>query len=464
MRTQLYSIIVFIFCVSIFVPGRAATFDEGVQLYTDEKYAEALTIFRSLEAQGDINSAYAIGLMYTNGYGVEKDIAKASDYYAEAARGGHSAAQNWLGIILLQGMAGEKDFERSYELFKKSASQGNKYGNWNVARFVLEANPSYFTEERLISALSYAKRAEELGHGSAKSLVENLECLTNEDVPVVNNIFARESPARYEIRGDVRLVEYNGRTDSRIVDYFGKGGHLARTVFESGNEHRYTYDKDCNLLRWESRNYSDYSNRKYSISGFEEYTYSNGRLSSGADSILGGSDYKYYFTPQNDGGLVKTIEKVASEYPTVRYQKYDASGLLEWSTGNVPPTPSEFWEITTSGSTLSYLQVFNKGTSRMALKSGTQYLYTNNGNIRKVIDNSSPDGSYKSSVEYIYGHDGWIREEIFHGTDANESKIKRVKYSEYKLDGRGNWLSRWQGYAFDGNDMSNRQSRVIRYY
>lgn len=44
-------------------------------------------------------AAYNLGLMYTNGQGVEKDYAKAAGWYAKAADHGDQRAQFNLGLL-----------------------------------------------------------------------------------------------------------------------------------------------------------------------------------------------------------------------------------------------------------------------------------------------------------------------------------------------------------------------------
>lgn len=464
MRVKFYVLFLCFAFASAVSAAEVVTFDEGVQLYNDEKYADALTVFTSLEARGEVRAAYALGVMYENGQGVEANIQKASNYYMKAAKQGHSDAQNNLGIMLLTGKGGKKDFEQAYQLFEQSASQNNKYGAWNAARFVLEADASHFTENLLKKALVYAERAKSLGHNQAGSLIGTLQCVLNDNASVKNDVFTRESLAHYEVKGNVRVLDYDEGWKKHNIYYFGKGGNLVRTVFKNTNqEHRYTYDKNCHLLKWEARNYSDDASGNYKVVNVEEFTYLQGKISSYTTPSFGGRDFKYYYYPQSDDGLFEVQKEIAAEYPTNTYKKYNSAGLLEWSNGGVPAKPSEFWAIT-PGSAVSYSRVFNEGTSRMRFQGGQQYLFTNGGALRKIIDNNAQDGSYQSSVEYSYGSDGWIIEEIFHVTSNRNSPIKHVKYSNYKLDNHGNWVSRKQSYMYNDTDMSGLQRRIISYY
>lgn len=459
MKVKFYVVFLCFAYASAVNAAEVVTFDEGVQLYNAKKYVDALIVFTSLEARGEIRAAYALGWMYENGQGSEANIQKASNYYMKAAKQGHSDAQNKLGIMLLTGNGGKKNFEQAYQLFEQSAAQNNKYGAWNAARFVLEADASHFTENLLKKALVYAERAKSLGHKEAGSLIGTLQCILNDNASVKNDVFTRESLAHYEVKGNVRVLEHD-----KDIYYFGKAGHLVRAVFGYTNiEHRYTYDKNGDLLKWEAIKYSDDASGNYKVVGVEEFTYLQGKISSYTTPFFGCRDIKYYYYPQSDGGLFEVQKEIGSEYPVNTYKKYNSAGLLEWSNGGVPVRPSEFWVIIPGDGPL-YSRVFNEGTSRMRFQGGEQYLFTSGGALRKIIDNNAPDGSYQSSVEYSYGSDGWIREEIFHGTSNRNSPIKHVKYSNYKLDNHGNWESREQSFMHNDFQRSNLQRRIISYY
>ena len=81
MRVKFYVVFLCFAFASAVSAAEVVTFDEGVQLYNDEKYADALRVFTSLEARGEVRAAYALGVMYANGQGVEANIQKASNTF-----------------------------------------------------------------------------------------------------------------------------------------------------------------------------------------------------------------------------------------------------------------------------------------------------------------------------------------------------------------------------------------------
>jgi TPR repeat protein len=63
--------------------------------------------------------------MLDNGRGVEKDSAKALEWFIKAARSGQVAAQLNLGLIYQSGRGGEPDLVEAYKWFNLAASGGS---------------------------------------------------------------------------------------------------------------------------------------------------------------------------------------------------------------------------------------------------------------------------------------------------------------------------------------------------
>ena len=63
--------------------------------------------------------------MYTNGYGVEKDIVQAVYWYRKAAEQGFAPAQSNLGYLYANGYGVEKDIVQAVYWYRKAAEQGD---------------------------------------------------------------------------------------------------------------------------------------------------------------------------------------------------------------------------------------------------------------------------------------------------------------------------------------------------
>lgn len=61
--------------------------------------------------------------MYQLGFGVEKNISKAAEFYQVAAEKGYAPGQYNLGLMYYDGVAVKQDYNKAYDLFKKAAKQ-----------------------------------------------------------------------------------------------------------------------------------------------------------------------------------------------------------------------------------------------------------------------------------------------------------------------------------------------------
>lgn len=73
---------------------------------------------------GDAESQFRLGNLYSDGEGVPKDDAKAVEWYREAADHGYAKAQNNLGVMYLLGQGVPRDLTKAGEWFRKAAEQG----------------------------------------------------------------------------------------------------------------------------------------------------------------------------------------------------------------------------------------------------------------------------------------------------------------------------------------------------
>ena len=100
-------------------------FDAAVAAYNLKDYATALSLFRSLAAQGDALAQNNLGLMYNNGNGVAQDYKEAVRLYGLAAAQGNALAQNNLGLMYDNGQGVAQDYVRAHMWFNLGAISGD---------------------------------------------------------------------------------------------------------------------------------------------------------------------------------------------------------------------------------------------------------------------------------------------------------------------------------------------------
>ncbi|WP_050724129.1 tetratricopeptide repeat protein [Nitratiruptor sp. SB155-2] len=73
--------------------------EKAVDLFENDKYDEALPIFKKLAKEGDAEAMYYLGMMYYEGWGVEKDEKMAVEWWKKANRRGSLDAKYMLQTI-----------------------------------------------------------------------------------------------------------------------------------------------------------------------------------------------------------------------------------------------------------------------------------------------------------------------------------------------------------------------------
>ena len=83
------------------IPARADV-KEGVDAWARGDYDAAVAQWQGPAAKGDPDAMFNMGQAYKLGRGVPRDVARAEDFYARAARKGHIRAADNYGILLFQ--------------------------------------------------------------------------------------------------------------------------------------------------------------------------------------------------------------------------------------------------------------------------------------------------------------------------------------------------------------------------
>ena len=92
----------------------------------DAGIREALPYFEKSAAQGVADAQYALAQIYMNSIGIpEEKRAKARDWMGRAAAAGYDTAQLDMGIWLIDGVGGDKDYEQGFRWMEIAANRGN---------------------------------------------------------------------------------------------------------------------------------------------------------------------------------------------------------------------------------------------------------------------------------------------------------------------------------------------------
>ncbi|CAN0424903.1 unnamed protein product, partial [Laminaria digitata] len=77
----------------------SAEFADGQNAFNRGAYTEAADLWRPLADDGNVWAQHSLGYLYEKGWGVEKDLAEARDWYREAAERGNANSMVNLGAL-----------------------------------------------------------------------------------------------------------------------------------------------------------------------------------------------------------------------------------------------------------------------------------------------------------------------------------------------------------------------------
>ncbi len=129
-----------------------ADFKEGGEAYINGDYEAAANEFIPLAERGDHRAMYALGSMYSEGHGVEKDLKKAYELFSEAAKNGRADAMYKLGLMYEHGQGVEQNSKKAIRYYKKSAQKGYPLAQY---RFGLMYEKGFGVKQNIINAYAW---------------------------------------------------------------------------------------------------------------------------------------------------------------------------------------------------------------------------------------------------------------------------------------------------------------------
>ena len=154
------------FALSLYAIGAASgDFKKGWTAYNSLDYATAKAEWQDLADSGDAKSAYGMGLLYGNGFGVDMNDELALKYYGIAAEQGHSDAAFNLAVMHQNGWGVPMDEKKANEWYLVAAEKGNTEAQMALGRyFAMDFLDTYDPVE----AYKWFSLAERIGDIDAK--------------------------------------------------------------------------------------------------------------------------------------------------------------------------------------------------------------------------------------------------------------------------------------------------------
>lgn len=119
---------------------------------------------------GDLEAQYKLGLEYTSGINVGKDLALAEKWLRESAKNGYLYAEAAIGVMYMN----IGDYEKAFNILLNVAQKGNMNAQSNLALFYLHGMPSIGISQDREKAAYWLELAAEQGEVVAMYNLGNL--------------------------------------------------------------------------------------------------------------------------------------------------------------------------------------------------------------------------------------------------------------------------------------------------
>ena len=110
----------------------AESFGEGLDAAISGNYSQALSIWRPLAQQGNMDAQMGLGNLYFNGDGVSKNYKEAAKWWRKSAEQGHSGAQFNLATLYDRGEGVLQDYKEAVKWYRLSAANGFTSAQFNL--------------------------------------------------------------------------------------------------------------------------------------------------------------------------------------------------------------------------------------------------------------------------------------------------------------------------------------------
>jgi ankyrin repeat protein len=112
----------------------------------------AVEIWKGAAQRGLPEAAFRLGVAYRSGFGVEKDLDRATHWFERAARSGHHSAQFALGVFHQNGTGVARNRDEAMRLFGLASRGGHRKAKEHLARVRAQGKNAYATADARILA------------------------------------------------------------------------------------------------------------------------------------------------------------------------------------------------------------------------------------------------------------------------------------------------------------------------
>lgn len=129
---KLFFLVIAALCMA---PAVAADTPAGIEAFKSKEFATAIKELTPSAQAGDPEAMYYLAQIHAGGYGVEKNLTTALNYYEKAAKKGHVPSQKEYGTALAIGDGAEQNVNEGLKWLFIAARAGNQEAGVYALRF-----------------------------------------------------------------------------------------------------------------------------------------------------------------------------------------------------------------------------------------------------------------------------------------------------------------------------------------
>jgi len=188
MRTASRSIVV-LFSLALPMGVWGADLATAKAAYNAGDYEAAFSEWQVLADEGYIDAQFGLGLLYSNGFGVDLDDGMALKWYTLAAEQGHAQAQCNLAVMYANGWGVPQSDEQAFQWYMLAAESGITHAQIAIANLY---SSGYKIEENKLEARKWLAIAALLGDLDAPSKRDALDAYLSPTAVAESNRLAGE--------------------------------------------------------------------------------------------------------------------------------------------------------------------------------------------------------------------------------------------------------------------------------
>ena len=149
----------------------SADFDLAIRLANEGKYGLAYREFQALVEEGDPRGHNGLGVLYSNGLGVEQDNEAAAGWFRQGAELGFATAQYYLGEMYEDGRGVSRDYAEAMRWYRVAADQGDMDARINIGKLYAEGHGVARDYQK---AMAWFRQSAERGNPRAQASIGDM--------------------------------------------------------------------------------------------------------------------------------------------------------------------------------------------------------------------------------------------------------------------------------------------------